>query len=93
MTSIDFIRRIHIVRALIVFIVGMVVAYLLPEILGLIVKIQSGDAEIRPWDAAMRSMPIRIVHIIGLVIAGASALYVFHLWSLRFTELREGEQR
>ncbi|MEM9412000.1 MAG: hypothetical protein AAGA30_12850 [Planctomycetota bacterium] len=92
MTSIDLIRRIHIVRALTVFIVGMVIAYLLPEVLGLIVKIQAGDAEIRPWDAAMRSMPIRIVHIIGLVIAGLAAIYVFRLWSLRFTSIREGEE-
>ena len=49
MTSLDRTRRIKIVRALTVIFIGLGIAYLLPEILGLIVKIQSGDAEIRPW--------------------------------------------
>ncbi len=86
MTSLDRTRRIKIVRALTVIFIGLGIAYLLPEILGLIVKIQSGDAEIRPWDAAMRSVPIRVVHIIGLVITGVAAIGLFRLWSLRFIE-------
>lgn len=92
MTSLDRIRRIQIVKSLTIVFIGLGIAYLLPEILGLVVKIQSGDADIRPWDAAMRSLPIRIVHIIGLVIAGVAAIYLFRLWSLRFIEPREGEE-
>ena len=92
MTSLDRTRRIQIVRALTVIFVGLGIAYLLPEILGLILKIQSGDVEIRPWEAAMRSVPIRTVHIIGLVIAGVAAISLFRLWSLRFIEPRAGEE-
>lgn len=91
MASLDRMRRISIVRSLTVLFIGLAIGYLLPEILGLIVKIQSGDADIRPWDAAMKSMPIRIVHIIGLVITGLAAIYLFRVWSLRFMEPREGE--
>ncbi len=91
MVSLDRIRRISMVRALTVMFIGLAIGYLLPEILGLIVKIQSGDADIRPWDAAMKSMPIRVVHIVGLVISGLAAIYLFRVWSLRFMEPRSGE--
>jgi len=92
MTSLDRIRRIRIVRSLTIVFVGLGIAYLLPEILGLVLKIQAGDADIKPWEAAMRSTPIRIVHIIGLVITGVAAIYLFRLWSLRFVEPRAGEE-
>lgn len=92
MPSLDRIRRIQIVRSLTIVFIGLGIAYLLPEILGLVLKIQSGDAVIKPWEAAMRSTPIRIVHIIGLVITGVAAIYLFRLWSLRFIEPRAGEE-
>ena len=93
MSSLDRIRRIHIVRALTVFFIGLGIGYLLPEILGLIVKLRTPelDQNIRPWEVAMQQLPIRIVHIIGLVISGIAAIYLFRISSLRFMEPREGE--
>lgn len=91
--SLDRIRRIHIVRSLIVAIIGLAIAYLLPEILGLIRKIQTGDVTIRPWDAAMQSTYTRMVHIVGLVITLGALIYTFQIWSLRFTAWREGETK
>lgn len=91
MVSLDRQRRIKIVRSMTIALVGLVIAYLLPEILGLILKIQSGDTENRPWVIAMGNMPIRIVHIIGLVVTGVAAIGLYRNWALRFIERREGE--
>jgi hypothetical protein len=89
--SLDRRRRILIVRSLIFAFIGLAIAYLIPEVLGLVEKLKSQDASIRPWEAAMRSIPIRIVHIVGLVITLIALICTFRLWSLRFTALRDGE--
>ena len=94
MTSLDRTRRISIVRSLTVVFVGLAIAYLLPEILGLVVKMGSPElyADFRPFEVAMKQLPLRIVHIIGLVIAGVAGVYLFRVWSLRFIEPRAGEE-
>jgi hypothetical protein len=76
---------------LIVAFVGLAIAYLIPQVVGLVFKLQSGLAEVTPWSAAMNSIPTRIVHIIGLAITIVAAMMVFYFWSLRFTAPRDGE--
>lgn len=87
----DLDRRISIVRALSAALIGLVVAYLIPHILGFIMKLQSTDPDLTPWSAAMGNMPIRIVHIIGVAVAILAALSAYRTWAKRFTEPREGE--
>lgn len=93
MTSLDRVRRINIVRSLTVIFVGLAIGYLLPEILGLVVKMGAPEqyVDLRPFEVAMKQLPLRIVHIIGLVIAGVAGIYLFRVWSLRFMEPRDGE--
>ncbi len=91
MTSLDRLRRISIVRWLTIALVGLVIAYLLPEVLGLIIKIRTGDEVTKPFDLAMNTMPIRVVHIIGLAITGVAAIVVYRNWAARFVEPRQGE--
>ena len=87
----DLSRRISIVRALSTTIVGLIIAYLIPHVIGFVMKLQSTNPDITPWGAAMDCMPIRIVHIFGVAIAALSMLYAFVIWARRFTEPREGE--
>ena len=91
MPSLDRTRRLNIVKSLKVIVVGLVMAYLIPEIIGFIMKLQTGNETMKPFEIAMNSMPIRIFHIIGLVVAGVAMIYLFKIWSARFTEPREGE--
>ena len=91
MKSLDQIRRVHIVRSLSALIVGLVIAYIIPDILGMVSKLQSGNTDITKWQAAMSSIPIRVVHMFGLALASIAAIYVFRLWSLRFIAPRDGE--
>lgn len=91
MKTLDQIRRIHIVRSLSTLIIGLVIAYIIPDVLGMVSKMQSGNTDLTKWQAAMSSIPIRIVHMVGLAIATISAIYAFRLWSLRFIEPRDGE--
>ena len=87
----DLNGRRSIVRALSTALVGLVVAYLIPHILGFIMKLQSTNPDLTPWKAAMGNMPIRIFHIVGVAIAILSALSAYITWAKRFTEPREGE--
>lgn len=87
----DLTRRISTVRALSTTIVGLIIAYLIPHVIGFVMKLQSTDPNITPWGAAMGCMPIRIVHIFGVAVAVLSAFYAYVIWARRFTEPREGE--
>lgn len=87
----DLTRRIKIVRSLSTTIIGLTIAYLIPHVIGFIIKLQSTDPELTPWKAAMASMPIRIVHICGVAVAIVAAFYAYLLWARRFTQPRDGE--
>ena len=91
MSSLDRTRRLNIVKSMKIIAVGLVMAYLIPEIIGFIMKLQSGNDTMKPFEIAMNNLPIRIFHIIGLVVSGVAMIYLFKTWSARFTEPREGE--
>ena len=91
MSQKDLTRRVNIVRSLSTTIVGLIIAYLIPHVIGFVWKLQSTDPELTPWSAAMASMPIRIVHIFGVAVAIVAAFYAYILWAKRFTEPRHGE--
>ena len=91
MVASDRIRRIKIVKSMVVAAIGLVMAYLIPEIIGFAMKLQTGNETMKPFEIAMNSMPIRIFHIIGLVITGVAMIFLFRIWAIRFTEPRDGE--
>ena len=55
MSKEDLIKRIKIVRSLSTTIIGLIIGYLVPHVVGFVIKLQAADPNLTPWKAAMDS--------------------------------------